>query len=111
VTDEEIRTRWLEGTTCASKPRDVREVLFSSPRYIVMKHRAHAEYVDRGSKVQNCPAEAKLYRRKQLEAAIQQGSRAQYVLKPVKVWEGRASRSQILRDCNSIGVMFPVKAK
>lgn len=89
----------------------MREVFFSSLTHIVLKHRAHAEYVDRGSKVQTCGAHADLYDRKALVAAIKHGQHDSYRLKPLKTWEGRVGRSKIASDCVALGVTFHVKQK
>lgn len=104
MTPEAIRDNWLMGTTCSIKRRDVREILFVNPTFIVLKHRAHTEYIDRSSGCGNCGAYAELYRRDDLETAY--ATHNGWRLKPLARWSGRLSLHNILVDCRILGITF-----
>ena len=101
---EEIRKHWLSGTTCACKPKDVREVMFFNDTHIVMKHRSHAEYVDRGSGSRTCNAYARLYLRAELAGAL--ATNGGWRLNPIKEWTGRVNPRVVREECAALGVEF-----
>lgn len=107
LTPEEIRLGWLSGTTCACKPKDVREVMFASDTHIVLKHRSHAEYTGRSSGSRTCNAYVRLYLRDEMARALaQRGGYGGYHVKPIKEWTGRINPRVVREDCAALGVEF-----
>lgn len=101
---EEIRQQWLSGTTCAVKANDVREVMFFNEAHIVLKHRSHAEYLDRANGSRTCGAYARLYRRDELMEAMRR--RDANRLAPIKEWTGRINPRVVREECAALGVEF-----
>jgi hypothetical protein len=107
MTPEDIRRAWLSGTTCSSKRNDPREVLFVSDTFIVLRHRAHVEYIDRVRGSDNCEAYCQLHVRKDLTKALLNNSRYGGLYEvPLLEWKGRLNLSKIRAECKAVGAVF-----
>lgn len=104
MSPEDIRKNWLVGMTCACKRPDVREVIFANKTHIVLKHRSHSEWVDRGSGSATCTSYARLYRRNELVKALD--DTGAWRLAPIKEWTGRISPRRVREECAALGVQF-----
>lgn len=104
MSPEELRRKWLVGTTCAQKARDPREVLFANATHIVLCHRAHAEYTGRMSGTTTCRTYARLYVISELVASFHRygGMSAPFL----KEWTGRLNVKAIRKECADLGIVF-----
>lgn len=99
---------WLQGSTC-HRPKRL-EVMFENDKFIVLKHRAHSDYVDRSSKSQNCEAFAHLYAKADFErhAKTMPHHMAYFSMQKLalKEWTGRIYPRRVQEECAAMGVKF-----
>lgn len=105
MSDEAIRAAWLVGSTCARKTN---EVMFSNKTHIVLRHRPHSEWVDRGSGSAKCPSFARLYAKAGLLKLFERLSRGNSTGTEgsLKTWAGRLNHKRIREECAALGIHF-----
>lgn len=98
--------RWLSGTNCFSF-HVLRKVLFENDEWVVLKHYGHEIYSAKGGEPSMCPEFADLYRKADLvehpgvpNLSLTAGRGA------TTRWEGRVFNSQILAECQELGIHF-----